>query len=787
MDKMSSISIAIAWCLAWGDERQPQFDITVLQEMREALNKNNTKEVPEAVKAIVQQVEELQSIKDDYFPQTLDELKHQYSNLWNKTTKIGLVYGGATKVKNYVFDSAKIQEIRGASGLLDRINQIDLKAFFNDDYQPEYKPNLYQAQCTDIRTWLNDNFHQDFNLSQVLIPELIIYSTGGNILAFCPTAYVHDLADAIEKRYTYETLTANSCAVGDTFRLLEIRFGLLKENIEDTPWLEWYHKNYQKPIIQAYFGYPKDENERLEVFKTRKSFNEITTKLAVLFNQRRSGNHIPGRKTTRRYSHMFETHPYLVRDGGENHSAILRVDKLARETSFSEPSVRKYLFGDRAKDGDPKEPQWYLDSKLEWRRGIVESWVDRFNKVFLEKNQSLKSKYYGGINPKTVQIAQTLTQVSNASNGFIAYIYADGNNMGGYIQKQIKTPQKYQEFSQDVELATQYAVYQALAENLHPHTLKGLNEEESDLRNGDLIHPFEIITIGGDDILIVVPANKALEISQMIAERFEGILLKEVNLVQVKPQEKEKKCILGNYKLKFNNPFEPKKIHRYQPLNAKRSECELSTSIGVLITAINTPIYYAKELINQLLKSAKERAKKLKKVGYHGGTVDFLTLKSVTMITSSVKEFREQALTKKSPQNLKLYATPYTLHELRGLLTSIAALKKAKFSKSQLYQIRSLLERGKHTAILNYRYFRVRLKQGKSELENDFEKAWCPPKNENNGGNLAPWMYDDGSLEDDKSGYPLFETIWRDMVDIYEFVEEAEDEESENLPVEVES
>ncbi|MEH2295166.1 hypothetical protein [Nostoc sp.] len=48
-------------------------------------------------------------------------------------------------------------------------------------------------------------------------------------------------------------------------------------------------------------------------------------------------------------------------------------------------------------------------------------------------------------------------------------------------------------------------------------------------------------------------------------------------------------------------------------------------------------------------------------------------------------------------------------------------------------------------------------------------------------------MYDDGSLEDDKSGYPLFETIWRDMVDIYEFVEEPEDEESENLPVEVES
>ncbi len=782
MDKINSISIAIAWCLAWGNERQPQFDITVLQEMREALNKNNVKEVPESVKAIVQQVEELQNIKDDYFPQTLNEIKHQYSNLWNQTTKIGLVYGGVTKVKNYVFESSKIQEVRGASGLLDRINIIDLPAFFNKTYQTgsnKEDKNRYSIQCNEVKQWLDDNFHQDFNLSEVLIPELIIYSTGGNILAFCPAAYVHDLADAIEKRYTTETLTANSCAVGDTFRLLEIRFGLLKKNIEDTPWLEWYHENCQKPIIQAYFGYPKDENEQLEVFANRKSFNEITTKLAILFNQRRSGNDIPERKTSRRYPPMLETHPYLVRDAVENRSAVLQVEEgsLARETYFSEVLVRKYLIGNRAKKGQLEEPDWYQKTNLGWRVNRIEKWTDRFDH-FLEENPSLKSKYYRHINHKTVETAETLTQVSNASNGFVAYIYADGNNMGGYIQKQIKTPQQYQEFSQDVELATQYAVYQALAENLHPHTLKNLNEESS-LRNGDLIHPFEIITIGGDDILIVVPANKALEISQMIAERFEGILLKQIKLVEIKPQTKEEKSILGNYNLKLDKPFEPDKIHRYQPSKAEPSKCELSTSIGVLITAINTPIYYAKDLTEQLLKSAKERAKKLKIVGYHGGTVDFLTLKSVTMISSNVQEFRQEALITKTSPILKLYAAPYTLHEIKGLLTSIAALKKAKFPKSQLYQIRSLLERGKHTAILNYRYFSVRLQQGKLELQRDFEKSWCPPKNDTNKGNLAPWMFD---LED-----KVYETIWRDMVDIYEFVEEAENEVSENLPTKVNS
>ncbi|WP_027404210.1 type III-B CRISPR-associated protein Cas10/Cmr2 [Aphanizomenon flos-aquae] len=793
MDKMNSISIAIAWCLAWGNKHQPQ-NKEVIQQMREALT--NKQEFPEEVNKLVQQAQELEGLK---FPNTVEELKQvteKYPQLWE--SEIGLVYGGVTKVKPYVFESSKIQEVRGASALLDRINLVDLPAFFNKNYQPELvnenpedkekKKNRYNIQFNEIKQWLNNNFPQKYcKLSEVLIPELIIYSTGGNILAFCPAAYVHDLADAIEKRYTHETLTANSCAVGDTFRPLEIRFGLLREKIEDTPWLNWYHQNYQQKIVEAYFGFPKDEKERLEVFQNRKSFNEITTKLAILFNQRRSGNIIPGRETNRRYPVIFETHPYLMRDGSDRRSAIMKVEAgdLARETYFSEASVRKYLVGDRVKDGLAPEPPWYLDTNLKWHRGIFESWVNRFD-IFLDHNPTLKSKYYGNVNSEDVEIAETLTHVSNASNGFVAYIYADGNNMGGYIQKQIKTPQQYKDFSQDVELATQYAVYQALAENLHPYKLKNLNDEKSRLKNGDLIHPFEIITIGGDDIFIIVPANKALEISKMIAERFEGILLKEVKLSEIKFDKTEEKCIIGNYQLEFDKPFNPYKIHRYQPKQAKISKCELSTSIGVLITAVNTPIYYAKDLTDQLLKTAKERAKKLKNpkkdaenIGYYGGTIDFLTLKSVTMISSSVKEFRQEALTKESPQKLKLYAAPYTLHEIGGLLTSIAALKKAKFPKSQLYQIRSLLEQGKHTAILNYRYFRVRLIQGQKELIIHFEEAWCLPKENKNGGNLAPWMYD----PEDK----IYETIWRDMVDIYGFVEESENQESEILAAEVES
>jgi CRISPR-associated protein Cmr2 len=755
------ITNGIAWCLAWGEQRQPQFDLSVLQQMRQALNEGT--EVPEAVRFLVEQVQQLDAIPKDYFPDTITELKDKYPHLLQQTTKIGLVYGGATKIKQYVFEAAKLPDIRGASALLDRINLVDLPAFFNKN--PE--SNLYTRQCQEVRKWLNDNFPNEPKLSEALIPELIIYSTGGNILAFCPAAFVDDIANAIEKRYTEETLTANPCAVGETFRLLEIRFGLLRDSIEETFWLKQYSQDSKNQIVQAYFGnLDKKPNEPCisdpstleDAFADRKSFNELTTKLAILFNQRRSGNDFHNRPS-RRYPPIFETHPYIIRDEGERRSAVAIVQppNLPQESRFSEASVRKRLVGDRAKTGLSKTPKWYKNTGLTWEAEIIEGWIDKFEE-FLQENAHPGQKYYGNYTPDDdIKIPQSLTHIGNVSKGFVAHIYADGNNMGGFIQK-IRTPGKYKEFSEDVENATKYAVFQALAENLHPRELRGINDPESKFQDGTLIHPFEIITIGGDDIILIVPASQALAIAKMIGEQFEKILLKEVSLKGVE--------IKGNYKTEQpKKPIDPSKFQRYSPQEAQINQCQLSTSIGVLITAYNTPIYYANKLVEQLLKSAKKRAKKLKKDGYCGGTVDFLTMKSVTMISSNIEEFRKQALTKNRGQKIRLYAAPYTLHELGGLIQSIEALKAADFPRSQLYQIRSLLERGKHTAILNYRYFRVRLKQGKTELREQFEEAWCKAKT--NEGNIAPWMYD--------SKEQAYETIWREMVDLYDFIEVSED------------
>lgn len=236
----------IAWCLAWGDKKQPQFDISILQKMSNATEEN---QVPPELQPIIDKVQKLQDIELNYFPPKIIELQQKYPELWQEKTPIGLVYGGATKIKQYVFEATKLTDIRGASAILDKINLVDLQNFFEPD------------QETKSRVWLGEetNFPQ---LAQALIPELIVYSTGGNILTFCPAAFVDDLANAIEKRYTEETLIANSCAVGSTFRLLEIRFGLLQENIENTPWLDWYMQNHNNNLIESYFGLFQGKTEK---------------------------------------------------------------------------------------------------------------------------------------------------------------------------------------------------------------------------------------------------------------------------------------------------------------------------------------------------------------------------------------------------------------------------------------------------------------------------------------------------------------------------------------------
>ena len=367
---MTSTQSAIAWCLAWGSNLEPQYPIEKFNGWRKAIAQGQAPTDPEWQQALTQS-ETLTEFCGSSQP-SLSEINTfitAHPSLWE--SPIGLIYGGVTKVKSYVFESADLQEIRGASALLDRINLIDLPAFFHAEKSTHLDDAERFKLCQDAPHYCKHvretAFGDNSSIADALIPELVVYATGGKILAFCPAAFTGQLCNAIEKRYATETLTANSCAVGAAFRPLEIYLGLLKNPIEETPWLDANSNQHKDNIaLQSYFGFKKtDSPQNIEkAFKGRKNFSELVGKLTSQFNQRRSGDDStlglanglndllePSIRPSRRYPPMFETHPYLLRDDSDIRSTAVQIsaDVLPDSPNFSEPTARKRRVGQLTK------------------------------------------------------------------------------------------------------------------------------------------------------------------------------------------------------------------------------------------------------------------------------------------------------------------------------------------------------------------------------------------------------------------------------------------------------
>lgn len=570
--------------------------------------------------------------------------------------EVALIFGGATKIKGYVFESARLPEIRGASGLLDRINLADV-------------PRLWQ---------------------QVGCNDCMIYANGGEVLAFAPVSKAAELADAIERIYTRETLVAQSVAVWEKFTLKQLREGLLADEPLNAE---------QKKVVEQLLGYNPAEN---------RTFGSLVASLALAKFRRREANPDEGRTPQLRALAHFETVPFERRCSScERRGAVVNARVGEEDRPLCEPCARKRAFGQLAKEGSSQAIQWF--SHFHWQPQPVRSWAHELEDYYCQTH-SRKVK---------VNVPEDLDEIGRASQpeGFVGVVYADGNNMGALLEE-LKTPSDYCEFAEAVYKATKEAVFNALDPSL----------------------PFEILSIGGDDLFLIVPACVALPIACSIAKAVEDRL--------------------KNHQLfKQDTSYEWAQVQRCKGASPDH-QCTVSLSAGVVLADSHTPVFYLEELANQLLKSAKRRAKWLKRErGYYGGTVDFLALKSVTMISGTVEEFRQASLTMGSG---RLYARPYTIAEMETLLESIKALKKAGFPRNQLYRLRESLRKGGEQATIDYLYFLSRDKDVQ-EVRRDIEEKWTPDSRLL----LPPWR---AQLEDHRQ----VETIWYDLIELWDFVSEEE-------------
>jgi CRISPR-associated protein Cmr2 len=607
----------------------------------------------------------------------------------NENLQVALVSGGATRIKSYVFESARLPEIRGASGLLDRINTKDTQRLWSDAAP-------HGVGCEDC----------------------IVYANGGEVLAFAPVSRAAWLADEIERLYRHATLVAQSVAVWQPFTLRQLRDGLLAG------------QEVNAEVVRQLLGYNPADN---------RSFGSLVAALALARFRRREAN-ADGDREPRSPAHI-ETVPFARRCSScERRGAVVNARVADEDRPLCEPCARKRVYGQTAKGDDAHAWGWYTDEGLSWKPRQQPSWASQFSE-WIEK-QSLEGRC--GYPVGNLTSAEDLSEIAQASNpdGFIGVIYADGNNVGAQLER-LTTPTNYSEFATALFDATKDAVFKALARHLCPH-------EVFDKRGRrKRIHPFEILSIGGDDLLLIVPAHVALAVACTIASEVE-----------------ERLRHLPLFTREAGYEWERAQRCKRSAEEHLQPQSRVSLSAGVAIADAHTPVFYLEQLAEQLLKAAKRYAKWLKRErDYYGGTIDFLSLKSVSMISGTVEQFRTATQTR---GHKRLHARPYTVAETRALLGSIKLLKASRFPRNQLYRLHDSLREddGTERGTIDYLYF---LTRNANEAREQIEELWTPQS----GAHLPhPWR-----VPLDSPAHR--QTIWSDLAELYDFVPGEEEEDGD--------
>lgn len=199
----------------------------------------------------------------------------------------------------------------------------------------------------------------------------------------------------------------------------------------------------------------------------------------------------------------------------------------------------------------------------------------------------------------------------------IAVVYADGNAMGKHI-KTISSPKEYAEFSQKIDSATRKATFSALKEIFS-------NETKA---------CFDIILLGGDDILVVLPPHKACDFVLKTSREFSSL-----------------------------------------------TQGKFSLSFGISCAKFHSPFYQMVEQAENCLKNAK--SDKSPGVDFHVNRSGFYP---------DIASYRNQTMQK---DEVRLTCRPFSMSEFQKYWETAQNLKNANVPFSRLHAISCELSKGK--------------------------------------------------------------------------------------------
>jgi CRISPR-associated protein Cmr2 len=575
-----------------------------------------------------------------------------------------LLAGDTDRTQDYVFETNRLPEIRGASQQLIKLNQEGIRQILK-------------------KYGLPVNFIDDSE------PGCLIYADGGSFLALVPpdATQAETLVTEIESLYPQETGTATiSCVklpVATSQGLGGYQPGYggnellnLLADLRDPVHADRIYAYYD--ISEMSLGQP---HKRIS---ERKSFQELVALAGVKLHQRK-----------------------------ESKVAIPFLEALPQARRCQSCQIRPAREYGTDEDGQPWPLCPVCQGKV--KASKRESWVERFKDSLKDDLMNWSKEYYGEYKGRKVHVARDLTEIGAAcqgrKRGYIGFIYADGDSVGRYVQTR-RTMYEYREASRLINQATWLAVVKALATNLSVARVT-----LSELKKEGPIHPFEIITVGGDDVLLIVPGHAALPVAITLSEEFEQ------NVRQV-----------------VDDP--------------------LRMSLGVVIADDHNPVRLLRDLAEDLLKrSAKPHSRETGQAA-----IDFHVLRSQAMLGGTVSQARERFpyLVEADREQLRLTGRPYTRAQVAAMWEALKALKHKGFPNSQLHALAENLPVGRGPSTLFYLYQSVRLQKiGFDNLHQTLQAAARRMAT----AHPAPWFYPSQSNAEWD-----FETPLWDVADLYDFV-----------------
>ena len=605
---------------------------------------------------------------------------------------LSLVAFDTDHIKQYVFGTDKLKEIRGASSLLDRLNRGEMKRVAYD-----HRINI--------------------------IP---IYTNGGSGLFLVDAEDAEKFGQLVQKAYKEQSEGRASI----TFVVQEI-----PNNIEDVRTdnlsneLKHMLQDYP-PHIQAIMTH--DLGRELELMRYRLREAKDCPPGMLYADAYTTDVPIKGLKTLDAGVVALPSHPFMRScDSCGVEYAEHSYQETPGEVAFYCASCReKQIEDDQIKSRIPTAIQ-RIDKKL----GQAYLW----NRIL----SCLKTVDYP-LPPDLTTLDRpndfNEIRLFARSKEYLGLIYADANNMGKQIEE-LQTLIAIRAFAENVDNHIHLAMSLAIKKHLP------IVEVMKDGKSVSLF-PFDILLVGGDDIVMVTDATKTMDVALSIAQEFHR---------------------LSNYTL----------------------------SIGVVLAPVKYPFGLLREIAEGALKFAKSESAKARAQGESDDTrINFLTVTGGSSsdfknIFNTTYHKKDDARKKKYiDNNSEFYATlrPYKAEDLRTLLDTIheSKVKKLNLGRTKLHQLREAVLEMNLTSAINEGLALLRNWHDKErsyvvrrvyEFGGRYQMPRSNPRDPASGFPrvIFPWFADGKN----KDGQDIYRTPLLDFIELYDFVSREEEESSD--------